>query len=293
LFDDRDYYIYDGAMGTMLQKCGLKPGERPDILNMTAPGAVENVHRLYVEAGSDIICTNTFGANAVALSGRGYTPGEIVGAAVAIARRACESACGGAAKVALDIGPIGRLLEPLGDFEVAQAYGLFMEQAIAGEKAGADFAAIETMSDLEELKTAILAVTENTSLPVLATMTFDRTGRTFMGCTPEGLAEAAGRLGASAVGLNCSLEPSEMFETAQRIAKATSLPLIIKPNAGLPDGDSGLYSIGPEEFARQMAPFAKIGAKIFGGCCGTTPEHIRELKNTMKNLNNEKPKGET
>jgi len=264
----------------MLQKCGLKPGERPDILNMTAPGAVENVHRSYVEAGSDIICTNTFGANAIALSGTGYLPGEIVAAAVAIARRAV----GGAAKVALDIGPTGKLLEPLGDFEVAQAYELFMEQAVAGEKAGADFAAIETMSDLEELKAAILAVTENTSLPVLATMTFDRTGRTFMGCTPEGLAEEAGRLGASAVGLNCSLEPAEMFATVQRIAKATSLPIIVKPNAGLPDGDSGLYSIGPKEFARQMMPFAEIGAKILGGCCGTTPEHIRELKNEMKIL---------
>ena len=274
LFSEREYYFYDGAMGTMLQNCGLKPRERPDILNIVAPEAVENVHRLYIEAGSDIICTNTFGANAIALSETGYTPSQIISAAVSIARRAS----GGVAVVALDIGPIGLLLEPMGDLEAERAYELFREQAIAGEEAGADAVAIETMSDLEEMKAAILAVTENTRLPVLATMTFDKTGRTFMGCTPESFAEAAGRLGASAIGLNCSLEPAEMLETAGRIAKSTDLPLIVKPNAGLPDGDGGLYSIGPEEFAQQMAQFTGIGAKIIGGCCGTTPEYIKALK---------------
>ena len=280
MFTDRKYYIYDGAMGTMLQKSGLKRGERPDTLSITDPGAVEKVHRMYVEAGSDIICANTFGANADALSGTGYSPAEIIAAAVAIARRAS----GGAAKVALDIGPTGRLLAPMGDLKAEQAYEIFAEQAVAGEKAGADLAAIETMSDLEELKTALLAVTENTGLSVLATMTFDKTGHTFMGCAPESFAEAAERLGASAVGLNCSLEPAEMYATVERIAKATSLPLIVKPNAGLPAGESGQYSVGPAEFARQMAPFAGIGAKIVGGCCGTTPDHIRELKKTFSRL---------
>ena len=274
LFADKKFVIYDGAMGTMLQKYGLRPGERPDIMNITTPDAVESVHRMYVEAGSDIVCANTFGANSLALSGTGYSPEDVINAAVGIAKRACD----GAAKVALDIGPIGQLLEPMGDLEVSQAYEMFMEQAIAGEKAGADFAAIETMSDLEELKTAILAVIENTNLPVLATMTFDKSGRTYTGCTPESFAETAERLGAAAVGINCSLEPAEMYSPVERIAKTSNLPLIVKPNAGLPIGMTGQYSIGPVEFARQMAPYAKIGARIVGGCCGTTPEYIVELK---------------
>ena len=274
LFSGKKYVFYDGAMGTMLQKRGLKPGQRPDILNMTAPDAVGEVHRMYVEAGSDIVCANTFGANACALSGTGYTPEEIICAAIAIARRAC----GNAAKVALDIGPTGQILAPMGELEAGRAYELFREQAAAGEKAGADFAAIETMSDLAEMNAAISAVKENTGLPVLATMTFDKSGCTFMGCTPESFAESAQRLGAAAIGLNCSYEPAVMIGTAERIAKATSLPLIVKLNAGLPDRETGLYSIGADEFAEQMAPYAGIGARIVGGCCGTTPEYIAALR---------------
>jgi len=277
LIDNRKYIIFDGALGTMLQKNGLEPGKRPDTMSITAPETVERIHRMYVEAGSDIICTNTFGANADTLRKTGYSPQEVITAAVAIAKRAC----GGAAKVALDIGPTGQLLEPIGDLEFDRAYELFKEQALAGEKAGADFAAIETMSDINELKAAILAAKENTSLPVFATMTFDKTGRTFMGCTLEEFTQMAGQSGASAVGINCSLEPAEMYATAERIAKSTSLPLIVKPNAGLPDSVTGLYSIGPEEFALQMARFADIGVKIVGGCCGTTPEYIRKLKETF------------
>ena len=274
------YVFYDGAMGTMLQKSGLKPGERPDILCMRAPEAVENVHRMYVEAGSDIICANTFGANTEALRRTDFSPSDIINAAVAIAKRAS----GGTAKVALDIGPIGVLLEPMGDLEFGEAYELFREQAVAGEKAGADLAAIETMSDVTELKAAILAVKENTDLPVFATMTFDKMGRTYLGYTPEDFVETAGRSGADAIGINCSLEPAEMFSTAERIAKATTLPLIVKPNAGLPDSTTGLYSIGPAEFARQMLRFAEIGVRIIGGCCGTTPEYIRELRKAFEEL---------
>ena len=274
IFDENRVIFYDGAMGTMLQKSGLKLGERPDVLCITAPDSVEEVHRMYAEAGSDIIVTNTFGANSKALSGTGHTPEDVIFAAVGIAKRASA----GAAKVALDIGPLGYLLEPLGDLKYETAYDLFMEQALAGEEAGADFAAIETMSDLAEMEAAILAVVENTELPVLATMTFDKTGYTYTGCSPESFAEAAVRLGASAIGLNCSLAPEEMVKTAERIASSTELPLIIKPNAGLPDSVTGLYSIGPEEFAKQMAAFREIGARIVGGCCGTTPDYIRELR---------------
>jgi len=279
-FADRKFIFYDGAMGTMLQKRGLKPGERPDMMNIKSPDAVENVHRLYVEAGSDIICTNTFCANADALSVTGYSPQEIISAAVAIAKRASA----GRAKVALDIGPTGKLVEPLGDLELSHAYELFRQQVVAGEQAGADFCAIETMSDIEEMKTAILAVTENSSLPVLATMSFEKSGYTFTGCTPELFAETAERMGAAAVGLNCSLEPTEMLETAKRIKKATELPLIVKPNAGLPDGVTGAYGTSPQEFAQQMLPFAAVGAKIVGGCCGTTPEYIAEIKRVFHNL---------
>ena len=279
LFDSYGSYIfYDGAMGTMLQKSGLEPGRRPDLMNMTAPGTVESIHRMYVEAGSDIICTNTFGANSIALGGTGYSPEDIITTAVAIAKRAC----GSTAKAAIDIGPLGPLLEPIGDLGFDAAYDLFKEQALAGAKAGADIAAIETMSSILELKAAMLAVIENTNLPVLASMTFEKNGRTYLGATPEEFAEMAAQLGAAAVGINCSLEPAEMFSTVKRIADTTNLPLIIKPNAGLPDSATGQYSVDPREFARQMARFAGFGAcnrqLIVGGCCGTTPEYIQELK---------------
>jgi len=156
--------------------------------------------------------------------------------------------------------------------------------AVAGEKAGADFVTIETMSAIDELKAAMSAVKENTKLPILATMTFEKSGRTFMGCSPEQFVETAEELGALAVGLNCSLEPMEMLTTAEHIAKATKLPLIVKPNAGLPDGAHGEYHTGAIEFAEQMANFAKIGARIVGGCCGTTPDYIRELKKKYMEL---------
>ena len=279
LFDDQKYVFYDGAMGTMLQQRGLKPGEKPDLMNITDPGAVEEVHRLYVEAGSDIITTNTFGSNADALKSTGYTPVEIITAAVSIAKKASE----GRAKVALDIGPTGQMMEPFGDLTPEKAYELFKEQAVAGELAGADFATIETMSDIEELRAVMTAVAENTKLPMLVTMTFDKNSRTFMGCTTEQFIKTAEELGASAVGFNCSLEPSEMFETAKRIADVTTLPLIIKPNAGLPDGESGEYHTGAEDFAAQMLRFKDLGVKIIGGCCGTTPEHIKKLKEVYSN----------
>lgn len=281
LFDSQKKYIlYDGAMGTMLQKAGLMPGEKPDLMNITAPQIVESIHRMYVEVGSDIICTNTFGANALNLKDTGYTPEKVITAAVEIAQRASA----GRAKVALDIGSIGYLLEPNGDFEPEDAYAIFRDMAVAGEKAGADFVAIETMSDLGELKEAMTAVRDNTKLPMLVTMTFEKGGRTFMDATVEGFAELAEELGAAAIGLNCSLEPPAMLETAKLFSANTSLPIIIKPNAGLPDGESGEYHTGAELFAKQMVPFAEMGAKILGGCCGTTPEYIEALKNELDKM---------
>ncbi|MDR3277784.1 MAG: homocysteine S-methyltransferase family protein [Oscillospiraceae bacterium] len=276
---DGDFIFFDGAMGTMLQKRGLPPGQRPDVMNITAPEAVLDVHRQYRDAGSGILCTNTFGANARALRDTGYSVREIVSAGVDLARRAA----GGRALTALDLGPVGELLTPCGELTEEDAYALFREQAVAGERAGADLAAIETMSDLAELRAAILAVRENTKLPVLATMTFNSSGRTFLGVAPEDFAAAAEELGAVAVGLNCSLAPEAMLSAAQKIAGATALPLIIKPNAGLPNAD-GVYGVTPEDFARRMTPFAAIGAKIVGGCCGTTPDFIRALRGAFSQL---------
>ena len=281
LFDSqKKYLLYDGAMGTMLQKAGLKPGEKPDLMNITAPEAVEKIHKMYVDAGSDIICTNTFGSNRLNLKDTGYTPEEIITAAVEIAKRASA----GRAKVALDIGSTGHLLEPYGDLEPEDAYEVFKQMAVAGENAGADFVSIETMSDLGELREAMSAVRDNTGLPMLVTMTFEKGGRTFMGASVEDFVKLAEELGAEAIGLNCSLEPPAMADTARLLFETTKLPVIIKPNAGLPDGESGKYHTDAELFAQQMLPFAEMGAKILGGCCGTTPEYIAALKRGLDSL---------
>ena len=283
--------ISDGAMGTMLREFGLPSGQRSDTMNMTSPASVSEVHRMYVDAGSDIIYTNTFGANADALEGSGYTPEEIIGSAVKAARGACKEKT----MVALDIGPIGMLLEPMGNAKHDHIYSLFSQQAILGEKFGADLVAIETMSDIAELKTAVRAVKENTKLPIIATMTFSKTGHTYLGCTPDDLSLLAEEYGLSAIGLNCSLAPSEMEETVRRFASTTKLPLVIKPNTGLPDAETGSYGIGIEDFATQILELTRIiqemdssgppstGSEshrcvIIGGCCGTTPEYICELR---------------
>ena len=270
---DKKFIFLDGAMGTMLQDCGLKKGEIPDILNIRNPDAVENVNKMYVEAGSDIICANTFGSNAKNLSKTNYTTEEIITAAVNIAKRAASTK----AKVALDVGSLGELIEPLGKLKKQHAYEMFKQQVIAGEKVGADLVMLETFSDLEEVKLALSAVKENTALPVFVTMTFNKKCETLMGNTPERFAETVEKMGAEAVGLNCSLEPSEMVETVKRFIACTNLPVIVKPNAGLPDFETGEYSISAEDFARQMLPFAEMGAKIIGGCCGTTPEYIKAI----------------
>lgn len=273
--------FYDGAMGTMLQKRGLKSGEMPDLMNITTPDAVEEVHRLYIDAGSNIICTNTFGANAHALRDTEYTPEEIISAAATIAGRAISNANAADApgtKIALDIGPIGQLIEPYGDLSMEEAISIFAEQAVAGEKAGVDFVAIETMAALDEMEAALCAVRKSTNLPILATMTFDTNGRTYMGVSVADFVELAQRFGASAIGMNCSLEPEVMVPVAKQMSELTNLPLIIKLNAGLPDGETGLYSVGPEEFAKQLIPYGDIGVKIMGGCCGTSPEYIAELR---------------
>lgn len=272
--------VMDGAMGTMLQKSGLRLGERPDLLSVTAPQAVERVTRLYVQAGSDLVCANTFGTNARKLAGCGYTVSQVAEAAVACAKRACA---GSGVRVMLDIGPIGELLEPAGTLQFEQAYEIFKEVMVAGWRAGADVLLLETMTDLYEVKAGILAAKENTPLPVLVSMTFEESGRTFTGCSVEAMAATAGGLGADGLGINCSMGPQEIFPLAQRLCACTPLPVFIKPNAGLPDPASGVYSVTPQQFCDAMQPYKALGISAVGGCCGTTPEYLSLLAQSFKN----------
>ena len=271
--------ILDGAMGTVLQQRGLPPGGKPELLNLTNPALLRSIYREYVEAGSQIVCANTFGASAPKLAGTGYAVDQVVSAAVSVARQAVQ---GTGAKVSLDMGPLGELLEPLGTLSFERAYDCFKEAAMAGERAGADLVSIETMTDLYEAKAALLAVKENTRLPVFVTMSFERSGRTFTGCTIPSMARTLEGLGADAIGLNCSLGPDLLLPLLKELCENTRLPVIAKPNAGLPDPATGAYGMGPEEFVRALLPCLEAGVTIFGGCCGTSPEYIRALVKALE-----------
>ena len=278
---EKDFIFLDGAMGTMLQAGGLKLGEQPEVLSITESETITNIHKMYIEAGSDIVYTNTFGANAHKLQGTGYSVDEIISTAVSCAKKACESTN---AYTALDIGPIGELLEPVGALKFDEAYDIFKEMVISGEKAGADLIVFETMTDLYELKAAVLAAKENTSLPVFVTMTFEENRRTFTGCTVEAMAYVMEGLGVDAMGINCSLGPKEILPIARELCSYTNIPIIVKANAGLPNPEDNSYDITAEIFAEDMKPYAEAGVKIIGGCCGTTPEYIKCMKKAMSGL---------
>ncbi len=271
--EDKILYL-DGAMGTMLQKSGLAPGHNPELLCLTAPEKIVAVHRAYIDAGAQVIYANTFGANRYKLQKSGEPTGKVIAAAVACAQKAAQ---GTDARIALDVGPIGQLLEPYGTLPFEEAYDIFREMMEAGQKAGAGLIVIETMTDLYETKAAVLAAREHTSLPVFVTMTFEQSGRTFTGCSVEAMAATLEGLGVDAVGVNCSLGPRELRPIVKRLCQATSLPIIVKANAGLPDPVTDTYNIGAEEFALLMAEYVDMGVSIMGGCCGTTPEYIREI----------------
>ena len=278
---DRQKLIFlDGAMGTMLQRKGLQPGENPELLNLTRPEWIRDIHAAYVEAGSNIVYANTFGANGRKLEGSGHTVEEVVSAAV----RNAKAAVGDRALVAVDMGPLGELLEPMGTLTFEEAYDLFAEVVKAGAEAGADLAVIETMTDLYETKAALLAVKEQTSLPAFVTMTFDENGRTFTGCTVASMARTLEGLGADAIGLNCSLGPKQLLPILQELCSQTRLPVIAKPNAGLPDPVDGHYDLTPAEFAQAMKAAVAAGVSIIGGCCGTDPEYIRALYEAVKEM---------
>ncbi len=267
--------ILDGGMGTQLQALGLPIGQAPELWNLTEPGKVTAVHRRYVESGSRVLYTNTFGVNRLKAARTGHTVRELVEGGV----RCAQAAAGGAqgVKIALDIGPLGQMLEPLGPLSFDEAYDMFREIVSAGRDAGADLVVIETMSDLGEAKAAVLAAKENSTLPVWVTMTFEANGRTFVGTTVPAMGLTLSGLGADAMGFNCSLGPKELLPLIRELRQWTDRPLILKPNAGLPDPATGEYRITPEEFAKEMEEALKEGVRILGGCCGTTPDFIRAL----------------
>ncbi len=279
LFDRGQFVLFDGALGTMVQAAGLAPGLPTEEALFTMPDAVRGIHRAYADAGADILCTCTFGANAKKLASTGHTVAETVEAGVRIAREAAAST---GALVALDVGPLGELLEPAGALRFEDAYELFAEVMRAGAAAGADLVMLATMTDLYEVKAALLAAREHTNLPVFCSMTFDENGRTFAGTPPEAMAATLWGLGAAALGINCSLGPAALLPLAERLCKASPLPVYLKPNAGLPDPATGAYSLGPEEFCRQMELCLRLGVAGVGGCCGTTPETIRLLAGQFK-----------
>ena len=264
--------VLDGAMGTQLQERGLRPGEVPEMWNLMRPDDVRAVHEAYFAAGSGVVYTNTFGANGAKYHGDAPLA-EVVEAGVEIARQAARAA-GGRRFVALDIGPTGRLLKPSGDFEFDAAYDAFAEQVRCG--AGADLVVIETMSDAYELKAAVLAAKENCNLPVIATVALGDDGKLLTGADVECVAALLEGLRVDAVGLNCGFGPERMLPFVRRLAACTSLPIVAKPNAGMPrmEGGRTVFDLSPEAFAREVAELVKAGAAVVGGCCGTTPVHI-------------------
>lgn len=266
-----EFILLDGAMGTMLQASGLKLGGIPEELNFSSPELIGDIHRKYIAAGAQAIYANTFGANRYKLANSAHSVEETVKKGIEIARKAAD----GKALVALDVGPIGRMLRPTGDLSVSEAYEMFKEIMIAGKDA--DYIAIETMTDLMEIKTALLAAKENTNLPVFCTMTFEKDLRTFTGCTVASMALTLGGMGADAVGMNCSLGPREALPICEELLKWSSVPVVVRPNAGLPDPKTNEYSITPTEYADVIAQMADRGVKLFGGCCGTNPEFIAEM----------------
>jgi methionine synthase I (cobalamin-dependent) len=268
VFDRKRFVFLDGGMGTQLQARGLQPGQKPELAALEMPEVLTAIHTDYANAGADILLANTFGANAKKLTGCGHTVEEVVSASIACARKAAETT---GACVALDIGPLGELLVPAGTLAFEDAYNEFAQVIRAGAAAGADLVFLETMTDLYELKTAILAARENCDLPVFTSMSFESRGRTFTGCTVESYAVTAAGLGADAVGINCSLGPKEILPFAQRLCRSVpaGVPVFVKPNAGLPNPD-GSYNLDPDEFAAEMKEYAAIGVSMVGGCCGTT-----------------------
>lgn len=274
---EKEFVILDGATGTMLQSKGLKIGGIPEELNIDNPQLITDIHRDYIKSGSNIVYANTFGANSYKLSHSKYTVEETIKAAIKNAKEACK---GTDTLVALDIGPIGQLLEPTGSLSFEEAYNIFKEEIIAGNDA--DIIVFETFTDLYEVKAAVLAAKENSDKPIIVTMTFEENKRTFTGCSVSSMALTLSGLGVDAIGVNCSLGPRELMPIIEEMSKWTKLPLVIKPNAGLPDPVTNKYNVFPEEFSSCIAEMTKFGIKFAGGCCGTNTEYIKALVKALE-----------
>ena len=289
----KELLFFDGGMGTLLQAEGLQPGELPETLNIERKETIRKIHQSYFEAGSDIVLTNTFGANALKFHDENCSLKAIIDAAVENVRFGAKAGIrdGRDYYVALDIGPTGKLLKPLGDLSFEDAYEAFKEVVQYGEKAGADLIHIETMSDTYEVKAAVLAAKENTNLPVFATMIFDDKGKLLTGGDVPSVVALLEGLRVDALGINCGMGPKQMLPILQQIAQYTSLPIIVKPNAGLPKQRDGqtYYDVTPDVFAKQLQEIVKAGACVIGGCCGTTPKHIRAMISACKDLEMTKP----
>ena len=278
---DRILFL-DGGMGTQLQAKGLEPGETPEDWNISRPDDIRAVHESYLAAGADMIYANTFGANRAKYHG-GQKLEDVITSAISIAKSAAD-AIGDNRLVALDVGPTGRLLKPSGDFEFDAAYDTFAEQIAIGAKAGADLVAIETMGDTYELKAAVLAAKENSSIPVIATVALGKDGRLLTGADVECVATLLEGLRVDAMGLNCGFGPDLMLPYVQRLARMTSIPITVKPNAGLPKSENGrtVFTVAPDDFAKDVLELVKAGAAFVGGCCGTTPAHIAAVSALLK-----------
>ena len=293
----KELLFLDGGMGTLLQEKGLAPGELPEMWNVTHPEEIKTIHRNYIEAGSDIVLTNTFGANALKFHSADCSLENIVKTSVRLVKEAADETdiaedaadmTGDRRTVytALDIGPTGKLLKPMGDLAFETAYEAFREVMIWGEEAGADLIHIETMSDTYELKAAVLAAKENTSLPVFATVIYDERKKLLTGADIPSVIALLEGLRVDALGINCGMGPEQMLPILEDYAKYSSLPVIVKPNAGLPKQRDGQtwYDVDPVEFAGYMEKIVSMGACVIGGCCGTTPEHIKAMTDQCRGM---------
>ena len=281
-FIKNNILILDGGFGTMLQEMGHTAGERPETVNLTNPDAVTKIHREYLEAGSNLICTNTFGANSLKFSLPELE--NIISQAVNNAREAVRTTKNNGEKwIALDIGPTGKMLKPLGDLDFEEAVEIFAATVRLGVKYGVDLIFIETMSDSYETKAALLAAKENCDLPVFVSNAYGEDGKLMTGASPAAMVALLEGMGADAIGVNCSFGPNTLMPVISEYLKYSSLPVFFKPNAGLPSVVDGVtvYDLSPEEFADRLCDAASMGVGILGGCCGTTPKHIAALKNAL------------
>ncbi|MDI6731958.1 MAG: homocysteine S-methyltransferase family protein [Candidatus Margulisbacteria bacterium] len=270
--------VMDGAMGTQLMERGIRPGDNFDLQNLSNPSIVEEVHRAYVSAGADIIETNTFGANRLKLAE--YKAADKVRAVNLTAVKLARKAAGDSVFVCGSIGPLGQLIDPLGEVTFDQAYSVFAEQAKAMEEGGADVVSIETISELQEMRAAVIAVKNETKLPVIASLTYDEGEKTIYGTTPEAAVAVLEAIGADVISANCSTGPEGMLKVAKRLLAVSCKPVMVMPNAGMPEliGDKAVYKMSPQKFGAFAKKFAEMGVRIIGGCCGTGPEHIRAIK---------------